>query len=137
MTVRGPARLLYLTLGVLCLGIGAIGLVIPVLPGALFLAGALYLLSRGSGRIRRMAAGHPVLGRLQSRMEGFDAASAAASGLASCISKVRAVGQAVMRRARPAGQTMMKSAWATGQVMLQGAVLGAQRLAGGARRLFL
>ena len=68
MTVSGPEKLLYLTLGIMFLALGIVGLIVPILPGVLFLAGAVYMLSRGSGRIKKFADEHPALRGFQQRM---------------------------------------------------------------------
>ncbi len=72
MTVSGPQKIIYLTLGILFLALGVVGLVIPIVPGILFLLGAVYLLSRGSRRVGKMVKAHPHLNRLQARMARMD-----------------------------------------------------------------
>jgi len=76
MTVSGPEKLFYLTLGIMFLALGVVGLLIPIIPGVLFLAGAIYMLSRGSNRVREYAESHPKLSGFQRRMGQFDAISA-------------------------------------------------------------
>ncbi len=61
-------KIIYLPLGILFLVLGLVGLIIPIVPGILFLLGAVYLLSRGSGRIGNMVRKHPDLKRLDSKM---------------------------------------------------------------------
>ena len=73
MTVSGPQKLLYLTLGIMFLALGVVGLLIPIIPGVLFLAGAIYMLSRGSTRVREYAENHPRLSGFQRRMGELDA----------------------------------------------------------------
>ena len=68
MTAKGPEKLLYLTLGILFLALGIVGLLMPILPGVLFLAGALYMLSRGSNQFRKFAESDPRLKGLQAKM---------------------------------------------------------------------
>lgn len=75
MTVSGPAKLMYITLGIMFLALGVIGLIIPILPGVLFLAGAVYLLGRGSSRVKQMADRNPTLRDMQVRMERLDGVS--------------------------------------------------------------
>ena len=75
--MNGPLKLIYLTLGIMFLVLGVVGLIIPILPGVLFLAGALYLLSRGSTRVKQMADEHPTLRGLQRRMDQLDTATMA------------------------------------------------------------
>ena len=73
MTVSGPEKLFYLTLGIMFLALGIVGLIIPIIPGVLFLAGAVYMLSRGSRRVKEFADQHPKLQGLQQRMNQLDA----------------------------------------------------------------
>ena len=72
MTVKGPEKLLYLTLGIMFLALGIVGLLIPILPGILFLGGAVYMLSRGSNRVREYAVNSPRLREWQLRMQRLD-----------------------------------------------------------------
>ncbi|MBT4161282.1 MAG: DUF454 family protein [Gammaproteobacteria bacterium] len=73
MTASGPEKLLYLTLGIIFLALGVVGLLIPIIPGVLFLAGAIYMLSRGSNRVREYAENHPQLSGFQRRMSELEA----------------------------------------------------------------
>ena len=74
MTASGPAKLFYLAFGIVFLALGILGLILPFMPGIVFLAVAVYLLSRGSRYIGRLAEEHPKLRRLQRRMDQVDAA---------------------------------------------------------------
>ena len=71
----GAEKLVYLTLGIMFLVLGVVGLLIPILPGVLFLAVALYMLSRGSSRVKQLADDNPTLRGFQTRMDQMDAAS--------------------------------------------------------------
>jgi hypothetical protein len=55
----GAEKLVYLTLGIMFLVLGVVGLLIPILPGVLFLAGTFYMLSRGSSRVQQLADDNP------------------------------------------------------------------------------
>ena len=68
MTAKGPEKLIYLTLGILFLVLGVVGLLIPILPGVLFLGGALYMLSRGSHQFRQFAENDSRLQGLQGKI---------------------------------------------------------------------
>jgi uncharacterized membrane protein YbaN (DUF454 family) len=59
--VSGAEKLFYLTLGIIFLVMGVVGLIIPILPGVLFLAGALYMLGRGSSRVKQLADENPTV----------------------------------------------------------------------------
>lgn len=56
------ARHFWLALGLLLVGIGLVGLVVPLLPTTDFLLLALPCLARGSPRVERWVLDHPVLG---------------------------------------------------------------------------
>ena len=55
-------RKLYLGLGLVCLAVGVIGVLLPGLPGTLFLLAASYLFIRSSPRLDRWMREHPRLG---------------------------------------------------------------------------
>lgn len=55
-------RPLWLSLGVVCVGIGAAGLVLPLLPGVPFLLLAAYAFSRSSPRFHDWLLNHPRFG---------------------------------------------------------------------------
>lgn len=106
MSISGPEKFFYLTMGLLFLAMGVVGLIIPIIPGILFLAGAVYMLSRGSERVRQYAESHPKLSRVQARMNQMDAISMA-------------------ERAQVAGLLVLKTT-----------VAGVQKVYVGVRRLF-
>ena len=58
----GPARLLWLAAGLLLTAIGIIGLVLPVMPGTVFLIFAAACFARGSPRLEAWLLAHPRLG---------------------------------------------------------------------------
>jgi uncharacterized membrane protein YbaN (DUF454 family) len=55
-------RGLYVTLGVACVGLGALGVVVPGLPTTVFVLLASYFFARSSPRLHRMLVEHPRLG---------------------------------------------------------------------------
>lgn len=71
MRMNKSLKLVYLVIGVLCLMLGVIGLVIPIIPGILFLMAALYLLNRGSRRIKKFTQKNPRVLLMQQRMNQF------------------------------------------------------------------
>ncbi len=73
--VSGAEKLFYLTLGIIFLVMGVVGLIVPILPGVLFLAGALYMLGRGSSRVKQLADENPTLRSFQARMDQVGAAT--------------------------------------------------------------
>jgi uncharacterized membrane protein YbaN (DUF454 family) len=48
-----PRRLLFATLGILCVGLGLIGVFVPGLPTTIFLIAASYLLARSNPRLEQ------------------------------------------------------------------------------------
>lgn len=57
ITLSFPRKMIYTALAVVCVLIGLLGLIIPVIPGILFLIGAIYLLSKVSSRVHRWSEG--------------------------------------------------------------------------------
>lgn len=66
-----PMKALYVAVAIVCLLLGIIGLILPMMPGVLFLAIALLLLGRVSSRFHRWSQGHPEIRRLRLRMAGM------------------------------------------------------------------
>lgn len=69
--VSKPRKVIYLVIGGMCLTLGVIGLIIPIIPGVLFLMAAVYLLSRGSRRIKKFTDRDPRILQMQQRMDQF------------------------------------------------------------------
>lgn len=61
-TSGGPARLAWLAAGWLLTGLGMVGLILPVMPGTIFLILAAACFARGSPRLERWLLDHPKLG---------------------------------------------------------------------------
>jgi uncharacterized membrane protein YbaN (DUF454 family) len=59
---RGPQRLLWLAAGIVCVGLGIVGLILPVMPGTVFLILAAACFARGSPRLEAWLLNHPRLG---------------------------------------------------------------------------
>lgn len=55
-------RVLYTLLGLLCLGLGLVGIVVPLLPTTPFLLAASFCFLRGSTRLHRWLDRHPWIG---------------------------------------------------------------------------
>ncbi len=64
-------KLAYLTLGLICVLLGIIGLLVPVIPGILFLAVAIYLGCKASRRVSRYVDGNPQFREQRRRIDGF------------------------------------------------------------------
>lgn len=58
-----PVRYVTLAVGFLCLGLGILGMFLPVMPTTVFLLIALWCFSRSSARVQRWLYEHPRLGR--------------------------------------------------------------------------
>ncbi len=58
-----PARYGLIAFGWLCVGLGVIGVVLPVMPTTIFLIMALWAFSKSSARVHRWLYSHPRLGR--------------------------------------------------------------------------
>lgn len=106
MTISAAEKLIYLTIGIIFLVLGVVGLVIPILPGVLFLGGALYMLSRGSTRVRQMADDNPTLRDFRTRMDRIDAVSVAQKAQVAAL------------------------------MIVQGTAIGVSKVVGGVRKLF-
>lgn len=62
--LSGPARLLLQALAVLCVALGLVGIVVPVLPTVPFLLVAAWAASRSSPRLHQWLHNHPRFGHL-------------------------------------------------------------------------
>jgi len=62
-------KLVYIVIAILMLVIGLVGIVIPVIPGILFLAGALFYFGKVSPGVRSWSDEHPVLGKVNKRID--------------------------------------------------------------------
>jgi uncharacterized membrane protein YbaN (DUF454 family) len=58
----GPRRWLWLGAGIVCVGLGIVGLILPVMPGTVFLIMAAACFARGSPRLEAWLLNHPQLG---------------------------------------------------------------------------
>ena len=61
-TICGPLRYVLLCLGFVCTGLGIVGIVLPGLPGTLFLLIAVWAFSRSSERFHLWLYNHPRFG---------------------------------------------------------------------------
>ncbi|MEZ5381284.1 MAG: YbaN family protein [Microthrixaceae bacterium] len=64
MVRSGPTRWLWAAAGLVLVGVGGLGAVVPGLPSTVFLLGAAACFSRSSPRLERWLLGLPVLGRV-------------------------------------------------------------------------
>jgi len=62
-------KLVYLAIAVLMLMIGLAGIIIPIIPGLLFLAAALFYLGKVSPGVKSWSDNHPILGRVNDRID--------------------------------------------------------------------
>ncbi|MDB4150390.1 DUF454 family protein [Pseudomonadales bacterium] len=63
-----PVKVVYIALGLVCAVIGAAGLLLPVIPGVLFLVAALYLIGKVSVRVKTWSESRPMLLGLHERI---------------------------------------------------------------------
>ena len=61
-------KLIYFVISILLLIIGLAGILIPVIPGLLFLAAALFYFGKVSPVVKAWSDSHPVLGKVNDRM---------------------------------------------------------------------
>lgn len=61
----------YVIAAGVCIVVGIIGLIVPVIPGLIFLAIAVIFLSRVSRRLDRWVKSNPFMSRTQSRMDSM------------------------------------------------------------------
>ncbi len=58
-----PLRILYITLGILCVLLGIIGFIVPLMPGVLFIILSVYFFSRSSKKLHDWIMEHKYLGK--------------------------------------------------------------------------
>ena len=56
------ARRLWIAAGVVCVGLGWLGLLVPMMPGTVFFLGAVYCFMRGNPERAERLLAHPVIG---------------------------------------------------------------------------
>ena len=69
--LSASTKVLYGLLAAVCIVIGLIGLLIPIIPGVLFLLGALYLIGKISTRVKGWSDRQPGLQRMHVRLDGL------------------------------------------------------------------
>ena len=70
-----PVKVVYVALALICLLIGIAGLLLPVIPGLLFLVAALYLVGKVSVRVKTWSESRPMLGSLHARLHKLEQVS--------------------------------------------------------------
>lgn len=68
-------KLVYLVIAVVCIMIGIVGLIIPVIPGILFLVAAIFLMGKVSTRVKRWSDQQPMIQKIQNRLHRVQGAS--------------------------------------------------------------
>jgi uncharacterized membrane protein YbaN (DUF454 family) len=98
-------KVIYLVIAVVCIMIGIVGLIIPIIPGVLFLVAAIFLMGKVSTRVKQWSDQQPLIQKIQNRLHRLQGASALnqmkvvalmsleslVSGLAAVFSRVRAL----------------------------------------------
>ncbi len=69
-------RAVYIVIGLLLLGLGILGLIIPIIPGILFLVAAVYVLGKVSRRVRTWGEGNSVYRDVSRRFDRLHTVSA-------------------------------------------------------------
>lgn len=62
--LSGPVRVLYVTLGLVCVGLGGVGFIVPGLPSTIFFIGAVTCFTRSSPRLERWVLDLPGVGAM-------------------------------------------------------------------------
>ena len=62
--LSGPVRVLYLTLGLACVGLGGVGFIVPGLPSTIFFIGAATCFTKSSPRLERWVLELPGVGAM-------------------------------------------------------------------------
>ena len=104
-------KLVYLAISVLMLMIGLAGIIIPIIPGLLFLAVALFYLGKVFPSIKSLSDSHPVLGKVNDRIDQMAeitmwdrikvAALMSAEAATSAISAMLTYGAEKLRKHKP------------------------------------
>ena len=95
-------KVIYLVIAVVCIMIGIVGLIIPIIPGVLFLVAAIFLMGKVSTRVKQWSDQQPLIQKIQNRLQGASALNqmkvvalmsleSLVSGLAAVFSRVRAL----------------------------------------------
>jgi uncharacterized membrane protein YbaN (DUF454 family) len=63
-----PRKVIYIVIAVICTMLGVAGLILPIIPGFLFILGAVYCLSKVSSRFKTWADSQVVLRELQKKV---------------------------------------------------------------------
>ena len=71
-----PHKAVYIAIALVCIMIGLAGLILPIIPGFLFLLGAVYCLSKVSRRFKYWAEQQPTLQQLQTKLSRLNTVDA-------------------------------------------------------------
>jgi len=75
-----PHKVIYLVIAVMCIMLGFAGLILPIIPGFLFILLAVYCLSKVSHRFKRWADKQSVLQELQNKVERINTVNVLSRG---------------------------------------------------------
>lgn len=114
------SRYLFAGLGFLCTGLGIVGLVLPLMPGTVFLIAAAWFFSKSSPRFEAWLLGHPRLGPHVLRWRRTGAIARRAKWLA-CGSMALGFALTVWSGAPPV------ALWSAGAILLASAAYVASR----------
>jgi uncharacterized protein len=86
-----PIRLFYLGLGWLCVGLGVIGIIMPILPTTPFLLVAVWAFSKSSPELAEKLRNHPVAGKYIRAWQDYGAIPPVGKALAVTMMSVMGV----------------------------------------------
>ena len=104
-------RILYIVLGCLSLGLGAVGAVLPILPTTPFLMAAAFCFARGSQRLNTWFLGTRLYKNyLESFVKSRGMTLKTKLSVMGCVTAVMAVGFLCMKAA-PVGRVVLAAVW--------------------------